>query len=87
MARKKIVLTADNKLMNENEVVSRKLDCLVGRIFGVPIWTQDHDGECRKRTLRKTSGGVLMTKKIIGSIVVNSDGTVPHGYVEKWWVR
>lgn len=67
--------------------VSRSLNVLVGRIFGVPIWTQDYDGECRKRRLRKTKGGVLMTKKIRKPIVVNADGTVSDSYVVKWWLR
>jgi len=57
------------------------------RLFGIPIWTEDHDGEVRKSRLWITREGVYLIEKICGKIKANADGTVPRGYVSKWWLR
>jgi len=60
---------------------------LMTRIFGTPIWTQDSDGGCRRRRAFRSSGGVLMARKILGWIALNDDGTSHGTYVIKWWRR
>ena len=68
----------------------RSSDLLGGiwrRIWGEPIWTQDRDGEVRKSRMKRIGCGKVAVKKIVGWVIANEDGSVPHGYVEKWWPR
>jgi len=37
--------------------------------------------------MRRTSGGVLIVKKIVGWVRANPDGTISNSYVKKWWPR
>jgi len=60
---------------------------LVSRLFGFPIWTEDHDGEIRSRRARFLPNGRIVTSKIFGKIVGNADGTFSRGYVARWYPR
>jgi len=61
---------------------------LVRRFFGIPIWTDDHDGEMRKRWAKPQVNGTLKTTDLAETIILNADGTVrTDGYVERWYHR
>lgn len=57
------------------------------RLFGVPIWTQDFDGEVRKSRLRITKCGMYLIKVFGGWFRANPDGTTSKSFVDKWWHR
>ena len=89
---------AEKSMSNENTTTIeqpapaavRSSDGLGGiwrKMWGEPIWTQDHDGEVRKSRMQRIGDGKVRVKKIMGWVIANADGTVPHGYVTKWWPR
>ena len=60
---------------------------LVSRIFGIPIWTEDFDGEMRKRRARLQPNGKIIFRAIWGTTIGNADGSVKHTYVRRWQPR
>jgi len=63
---------------------------LVSQVFGVPIWTEDHDGEMRKRRARIQPNGKIIFKGICHTMVGNADGTIAGGcepYITRWMPR
>ena len=73
-----------------DEETKKRLETWWGRKFGIPIWTQDFQGECRKSRLKISVGEEIILKKIAGWIRANEDGTIPRefqSYVRRWWHR
>jgi hypothetical protein len=61
---------------------------LLAVLFGFPIWTEDFDGELRKRRARYIAGGRIITSILYGRIIGNADGTFhPASYVKRWFPR
>lgn len=61
---------------------------LVSRVFGFPIWTEDHDGEIRRRRARILPDGNIVTRKIYGEVIGYANGTFPErSYIRRWWPR
>lgn len=56
-------------------------------LFGIPIYTEDHNGEIRKSRLHITKSGVYLVNKLYGKVRANPDGTVKNSYVKYWWLR
>ncbi len=57
------------------------------QIFGIPIYTEDYDGEIRKRRGRPLPDGEIVFSKIYGKVIGNPDGSVQGSYVKKWFLR
>jgi hypothetical protein len=63
---------------------------IVTALFGIPVWTEDSDGECRKRWANHQQNGTLITSGIVyfDKVVLNMDGSVrTKSYVIKWYPR
>jgi len=61
---------------------------LLYRLFGFPIWTEDHDGAVRKRRALRLPNGDIVTNNICCKVIGYSDGSFHTlSYVVKWYHR
>jgi hypothetical protein len=72
----------------ESILSNGRMKRLVSFIFGEPIWTEDHDGEIRKRRMRRLFNGRVVFRAINAKVVGNADGSMVTGYyVVRWYPR
>lgn len=62
---------------------------LWSRLFGFPIWTEDYNGDKRRRRARRNPDGTVTFTDIVGrSLIGKTDGSVTSpSYVKKWYRR
>jgi len=78
----------DSDFANDRPQGGHWLHRFVRRFVGIPVWTEDHDGECRKRWAKPQPNGTLKIRAISDYVVANLDGTIrTDHYVVKWWPR